>query len=267
MTADGSDQQATWSEIERETTSLIAAADGHGLTVRAVGSTGVRMHCPAAAAAMDSSQRRPKDIDLIGLSRQRVQLRRMLEDRGYEFDRDVLVAMEGRRFCCAHTATGIDLDVFFDRLEFCHTIDLSARMTELPTTIPVEDLLLQKLQVHELTDSDNLDAAILLAVHEVNEGSSVAAEQIDAGYVSSLLARDWGFHRTATVNLEKIEKAASEGRHNGLDGDALQRLGSGAVALRKAIEEAPKSRSWRLRARFGDRMQWWDDVNEREPTY
>lgn len=266
MTEDGADQQAAWSEIERETTLLIAAADNLGLTVRVVGSTGVRMHCPAATAAMDDSQRKPKDIDLIGLSRQRKQLRRMLEDRGYVFDRDVLVAMEGARFCCAHAATGIDLDVFFDRLEFCHTIDLSDRMRNLSTTIPVEDLLLQKLQVHELTDSDNLDAAILLAVHEV-VGGSAGAEQIDAGYVSSLLARDWGFYRTATENLEKIVNAASEGRLVGFEGDALQRLRGSAATLRKAIEEAPKSRTWRLRARVGDRMQWWDDVNERELTY
>lgn len=263
MTAGGSHQQATWSEIEQEARSLIAAADDHGLTVRVVGSTGIRMHCSAAAAAMDSTGRKPKDIDLIALSRQRKKLRRVLEARGYELDRDVLVAMEGARFCCAHTATGIDLDVFFDQLDFSHTIDLSDRMMELPTTIPVEDLLLQKLQVHELTDSDTLDAAILLAVHEVDEGSS-GAEQIDAGYVSSLLARDWGFHRTATENLEKIEKAASEGRLSGLDGDCLR---TRAGALRTAIDEAPKSRSWRLRARVGDRVQWWDDVNERELTY
>jgi hypothetical protein len=266
MTAGGSDQQATWSEIEQETNSLVAAADDAGLTLRVLGSTGIRMHCSAAAAAMDSSQRQPKDIDLIAVSRQRKKLRRLLEDRGYELDRDILVALEGARFCCTHTATDIDLDVFFDELEFCHTIDLSDRMTQLPTTIPVEDLLLQKLQVHELTDSDTLDAAILLAVHEVGEGSS-QSEQIDAGYMSSLLARDWGFHRSATENLEKIEKASSDGRLAGLDDDALQRLASRAATLRKAIEEAPKSRSWRLRARVGDRMQWWDDVNERELTY
>jgi hypothetical protein len=266
MTAGGSDQQATWSEIEQETNSLVAAADEEGLTLRAVGSTGIRMHCSAAAAAMDGSQRGPKDIDLIALSRQRKKLRRLLEARGYELDRDVLIAMEGARFCCTHTGTGIDLDVFFDSLKFCHKIDLSDRMTRLPTTIPVEDLLLQKLQVHELTDSDILDAGILLAVHEVGEGSS-ESEQIDAGYVSSLLARDWGFHRTATENLEKIEKAATGGRLAGFDGDALQRLASRAATLRKAIEEAPKSRSWRLRARVGDRMKWWDDVNERELTY
>jgi hypothetical protein len=39
------------------------------------------------------------------------------------------------------------------------------------------------------------------------------------------------------------------------------------VKLREAIDETQKSRGWRMRARVGERMQWWEDVSEREDTY
>jgi len=34
-----------------------------------------------------------------------------------------------------------------------------------------------------------------------------------------------------------------------------------------AVEAAPKTLGWRLRARVGERVQWWQDVDEREATY
>jgi hypothetical protein len=39
------------------------------------------------------------------------------------------------------------------------------------------------------------------------------------------------------------------------------------AALLEAIEAAPKSLKWRARARVGERVQWWQDVDERAVTY
>ncbi|MDF2739594.1 MAG: hypothetical protein K0S88_961, partial [Actinomycetia bacterium] len=38
-------------------------------------------------------------------------------------------------------------------------------------------------------------------------------------------------------------------------------------ALLAAIRDAPKSVRWRARARVGERMQWWQDVDDREAVY
>ena len=129
--------------------------------------------------------------------------------------------------------------------------------------MPVEDLLLQKLQIVRQTVTDRMDAAALLATHPVAPGPGAggpAGEAIDAGYVAGLLARDWGFHHDATANLAGLR-----------DGPAAN--GTGAVvaaridALLAAIEDAPKSVRWRARARVGERMQWWQDVDDREAVY
>jgi hypothetical protein len=44
-------------------------------------------------------------------------------------------------------------------------------------------------------------------------------------------------------------------------------VGERVDALLAAIEAVPKSVRWRARARVGERLQWWQDVDEREAVY
>lgn len=254
---------ASWPVIQAEAEELVASATEQGMTVRVVGSTGIRMHCTQALSAMDDVDRPPKDLDVVVRSGDRNGLRSMLEARGYVVDRDLLVAMEGRRFAFRHDGLDLDLDVFVERLQFCHTIELAGRWERHSTTIPIEDLLLQKLQVHELTGSDAIDAAIVLATHEV--GSAGDQERIDRDYVAGVLAGDWGFHRDATANLDRVREAA--GALVPLSPERVRRVNDAAAALGDAIQGARKGMGWRMRARVGERMQWWEDVSERVDTY
>ena len=254
---------ASWPAIQAEAVDLIASATEQGMTVRVVGSTGIRMHCAAAQTVMDDVERPAKDLDVVVRSGDRNRLRSMLEARGYVVDRDLLVAMEGQRFAFHHPGLELDLDVFVERLQFCHTIELGGRWERHATTIPIEDLLLQKLQVHELTGSDVIDAAIVLATHDV--GTAGDQERIDRDYLAGVLAGDWGFHRDATANLDRVSEAA--GRQVPLSPERVRRVNDGAGALREALEQARKMMAWRMRARVGERVQWWEDVSERVDTY
>jgi hypothetical protein len=251
----------SWALIQEQAMALVSGSTAAGLTVRIVGSTGIRLHCPDASETMDAVERPAKDIDVVVRQGDRGKLRDWLEQRGWVVDRDMLVAMEGARYAFHHPEAGLDLDVFVDKLEFCHTIALDGRWEQHATTLPIEDLLLQKLQVHDMTPSDVLDAAIVLATHDVAPGEG-HHEVIDCAYVAGLLARDWGFHRDATANLEHVRQAAET-----LAGDHAKRAQDGARKLRETIDSTQKSRGWRMRARVGERMQWWEDVSEREDTY
>jgi hypothetical protein len=254
---------ASWDEIHAEAADLVASATEQGMTVRVVGSTGIRMHCAEALMAMNDVERAAKDLDVVVRSGDRSRLRSMLEARGYVVDRDLLVAMEGQRFAFHHPERDLDLDVFVERLQFCHTIELDSRWEQHATTIPIEDLLLQKLQVHDLTACDVIDAAVVLATHDV--GTAGDEERIDRDYVAGVLAGDWGFHRDATANLDRVREAA--GRQVPLSAERVRRVNGAAVALAEAIAQARKTMAWRMRARVGERMQWWEDVNERVDTY
>jgi hypothetical protein len=254
---------ASWEEIQREANDLVATAAGLGATVRVVGSTGIRMHCAEASEIMDQIERPAKDLDLLVRSSGRAKLRSLLEQRGYVIDRDLLVAMEGQRFAFSHPERGVDVDVFVEKLEFCHTIELTGRWQLHPTTIPVEELLLQKLQVHVFTQCDAIDAAVLLASHAVGAGAD--PEEIDPRHVAFLLARDWGFHRDATANLMRVREASA--RDIPLPDDRVCRVNAAVDQLAEAIAREKKTMAWRMRARVGERVQWWEDVDERVETY
>ena len=255
----GQAPRPSWAAVHQAAVALVGEAAARGQVLRLVGSTGIRLHCPPAAAALDRLGRPAKDIDLVCRHEDRKGLRRLLEDRGWRVDRDLLVAMEGRRYAFSHPERGLELDVFVDRMEFCHTIELRDRLAARELTVPVEDLLLQKLQIVRQTVTDRMDAAALLATHPVGE-SGVPGEAIDPAYVAGLLARDWGFHHTATANLAALR---DEVTGNGSAATVRDRVD----ALLGAIEAAPKSVRWRARARVGERMQWWQDVDEREAVY
>jgi hypothetical protein len=253
---------ASWQDIQREARSLVASAAEVGATVRVVGSAGIRMHCAQASLIMDEIERPAKDLDLVVRASDRGRLRAMLEARGYQIDRDLLVAMEGMRYAFSHPESGVDVDVFVEKLEFCHTIELAGRWGLHATTIPLEDLLLQKLQVHEPTHSDLIDSAVLMASHSVGTGGT---EEIDPRYVSSVLGRDWGFHRDALTNLRRVMDSA--GGEVVLPADRVGRVRDVVSQLLEAINGAKKSMSWKMRAKVGERVQWWEDVDERKETY
>lgn len=274
-----------WDLLQREAVAIINDAARLDVTLRVVGSAGIRLHCRAPGPLMDRLGRPAKDIDFIVPQRHRKGMRRVLESRGYVVDRDLLIAMEGSRYSFAHRDSGTEIDVFVEKLDFCHTIELSGRLTRHPVTIPIEELLLQKLQIVQMTTTDVIDAGVLLATHEVGStgdgrpsaspadmpvgepGQAPEQETIDAGHVARLLARDWGFHHTATRNLGSVcEQLAPAGAADvGAEGN--QRAQDRVRRLLIAIETEPKSLAWRMRDKVGERKQWWQDVDDREATY
>lgn len=266
---------APWHQLQAEAVAIVTVAAAQGVTMRAVGSAGIRLHCSAPGPLMDRLGRPAKDIDFIVPQRHRKGMRRLLESRGYIADRDLLIAMEGARYSFEHPGDGIQIDVFVERLDFCHTIEVSGRLDRHPVTLPVDELLLSKLQVVEMTTTDLIDAAVLLATHEVSHdagGSDASSrpledETVDAGHIAGLLSRDWGFHHTATNNLERLRGDAGPSAARGMADSESARVQRRATQLLDAIEAAPKSLAWRMRARVGERKQWWQDVDDRRATY
>jgi hypothetical protein len=198
--------------------------------------------------------------------KQRKGMRRYLESRGYVIDRDLLIAMEGTRYSFRHAESGTDLDVFVERLNFCHTIEIRSRLHEHPITLPVEELMLAKLQIIEMTMTDVMDVGVILATHQVTEGSQ-DPEAIDGAHIAKLLAGDWGFHHTATRNLRRIAGLVGDSASIDIGTRENAQVGDGVQRLLAAIDAEPKSTRWRMRDKLGERKQWWQDVDEKEATY
>ncbi len=265
-----------WADLQAEAVTIVTEAGRAGITLRVVGSAGIRLHCSGPGPVMDLLNRPAKDIDFVVPEKHRKGMRRYLEERGYLIDRDLLIAMEGTRYSFRHAEHGTDIDVFVERLDFCHTIEVASRLHRHPVTLPVEELLLQKLQIVELTMTDMMDIAVVLATHHVSAGQDGTgqagaagdeAETIDGGHIARIFARDWGFHHTATRNLARIRQVVGHDAGIDISAQANGRVHDGVTALLAAIEAEPKSRGWRIRDRIGERKQWWQDVDDKEATY
>jgi hypothetical protein len=103
---------------------------------------------------------------------------------------------------------------------------------------------LEKLQIHDITEKDFKDVIVQLLEHEF--GSCEDHEQIDAKYVSQVLADDWGFYNDAHNNFEKIMDFVDVFELIG--NEEMKQAKEKILQLIGIIEEKPKTGTWEKRA-------------------
>ncbi|MGH7417430.1 MAG: hypothetical protein ACREKB_06610, partial [Candidatus Rokuibacteriota bacterium] len=140
--------------LENEIGQIVDTLDDRDIPLRVLGSLGVSLHCPSSAALVPAFERAYADIDVVGYRRDVGAVSNLLGSLGYVEDREVAMTSEGRRGLYDHPTTGIHIDVFFDRLEFCHQIPLDGRLEQDRPTIPLAELLLSKLQIVKINEKD-----------------------------------------------------------------------------------------------------------------
>lgn len=235
---------------------MAAAAAGADLPLRLLGGAAVCLH--AESARRPPLRRRYGDLDFAGPSRRRRDIDRLFGALGYQPDARFNTLNGARRLLYLDSGNARQVDVFLDELRMCHVIDLRRRLALDGPCLAPADLLLTKLQIVEINRKDLVDAIALLLDHPVAEHD---LETINAGYVGGLTADDWGLYRTLWLNTEKVRAATRE-----LAVDAT--LVSHRLAqLWDAIEAQPKSLRWRLRARVGDRVPWYELPEEVRQPY
>jgi hypothetical protein len=140
------------------------------------------------------------------------------------------------------------LDVFVGAFSMCHVLELDARLPLESPALTATDLLLTKLQIVELNAKDAHDASVLLAEHTIEHGDG---DRIDINYLQQLTGDDWGLWRTVTATLDHLAEL-----HPTVADKCHQ--------LSEAVRSGPKSRRFKLRARVGERLRWYELPEETE---
>ena len=185
-------------------------------------------------------------------------MQKLFESLGYEGDRRFNTLNGHQRLLYLEGVNGRQIDVFIDRMKMCHVIELANRLGHDGPTLTPADLLLSKLQVYEVNMKDLVDTTALLLDHPIADHDEDA---INAAYLAGLTSEDWGLHRTLQLNSGRVRDASRE-----LDVDAglvNQRLDE----LWARIDAQPKSLKWKLRARVGDRISWYQLPEEVRQPY
>jgi hypothetical protein len=239
----------TLPDLLAEAERLLFLADDRGVPLRLLGGVAIRLR--AGDRCPDALVRPYGDLDLAAGKGSSRTLGRLLVEAGYEADREFNALRGKERLLFYDLPNGRKLDVFVGSFSMCHKIPLGNRLETDRQTIPLAELLLTKLQVVELNEKDVTDALALLATHELanRDGGTINADRIAA-----LCGSDWGLWRTFTSNLTECRARVVDY----LDGEVGLDVSDRTDALLARIEAQPKSRGWRLRARVGERVRWYE---------
>lgn len=238
---------------------LIDLAESGGLQLRLMGGLAFHAVVPGWRAPVERSRR---DIDLATRSQDRRGVAELLARAGYEADRQYNALYGHKQLYFVDTRRGRPVDVLVDRLEMCHTFEFADRLRVERHTLPLADLLLSKLQVVKINRKDLLDALILLQSRPLGDDE---AGVVNVRRITDLTSSDWGWWRTVTGNLDRLaafvrdELATDE---LATDDPPPHDPVAQVSALSAAIDAAPKSLGWKVRARLGDRLRWYEEPEE-----
>jgi hypothetical protein len=252
---------SAWPEFVAEAKAVIAAANERGLHLRLLGALAVIEQCPNGMWLLEKTNRVLTDLDFMGYDREIRDVETMFREMGYEVLGGRGVTMDvwvGRRIFHDPGGGRRRVDVFLDRLDFCHPIELKGRLEREAVTIPLTDILLEKLQIVEINEKDLKDLVVLLLEHPVTDTEEPGA--FDAGYVVDLLTKDWGFSYTVSLNLARIRRYMETIPE--LADDHRATVSARIDDLWGRVEAAPKSLKWKMRARVGPSRKWYREVGE-----
>lgn len=217
------------------------------LPARLLGGLAIYLRCPSAHR--EPLARPYNDLDAAVPQRKAVDLEKRLPALGWEPDK-AFNALQGN-VRLLFRKQGVDLDVFVGVFEQCHKLNLEPRLDRHPVTLSLADLLLTKLQVVQINRKDLTDGLALLLDHPVGEGGD--PEEIDLRTIREVTANDWGWYTTVSDNLEKLLATGNEL----LPEEERQIVAERLATIREAMERAPKSLGWKMRAKIGRRVPWY----------
>jgi hypothetical protein len=265
--ADASRPIRTLADPLAEALRLIGLADARGLQVRLMGGLAFHAQAPTWTARIDRDGR---DLDLATRNRDRKTFVELLIAEGYTPDKQYNALYGHKQLYFVDMPRRRPVDILVDKLEMCHQFEFGGRLGATHPTLPLAELLMSKLQVVKINRKDVLDALILLSEHPLGDadGTGEADDKramINLRRILELTSSDWGWWRTTTGNLEKLLAfLAGDITPAELDVGRPLRFDpiDQVVALRAAIDAGPKSTKWKLRARVGERIPWYEEPEE-----
>ena len=234
---------------------IVARGDALGITLRLVG--GLAIWVRSTPETRRALGREYGDLDFVSDRATPKAITGLLESLGYSGE-SRFNAVHGERRLLFNASDGsLKIDVFRERFEMCHTLDLRKRLALDPLALSAADLTLTKLQVVNITRKDLLDLYMLILDHPIQSGDEPNVLNVDR--VTDLCAGDWGWYTTVIDSLETATRLAPE-IIDSVEWQAT--VAERLEQLRVSVVSAPKSRGWRLRSRLGRRIPWHESPEE-----
>jgi hypothetical protein len=239
-------------DVVSEGQRLLACAGEADVPLRLLGGVAIKLRAPGEL--LPAFQRTYGDLDFVTAKKGASRAAELFRNEGYE-PHVAFNALHGKeRLLFFDVDHDRQVDIFVGAFAMSHKIPLDVRLEVDPVSIPLAELLLTKLQIAQLNEKDIRDALALLEGHPVGDADG---ETVNAGRIAALCAADWGLWRTITGNLDTCCALAP-----GYDVPNRAEVEARLQELLSRIEAEPKTRSWRLRAKIGERKRWYELPDE-----
>jgi hypothetical protein len=234
----------TLESVAEEGVRLATAARDEELPLRLLGGVAVWCHCPSARVT--PLMRTYGDADFVGRAGDRKRITAFMEEQGYEADRMFNALHGASRLNFHDPIRDRPVDILLDRFAMAHELDLRDSVSPDGLTISLADLLMTKLQVVSINEKDVRDLLALLVDH------GLGPEDIELARILAATRNDWGLEHTMHRSLTTLGEMAGD---FGLTPEQSALVGA-------APHAAPKGAKWKMRARVGERVKWYEEPEE-----
>jgi hypothetical protein len=241
----------TLESVAEEGVRLATAAHDAGLSLRLLGGVAVWWHCPSARTA--PLARSYGDADFTGAAREGKRISAFMAEHGYEPDKMFNALHGASRLNFHDPARDRPVDVLLDRFVMAHELDLRDSVSADGRTIALADLLMTKLQVVSINEKDVRDLTALLMDH------GFTGDDIDLARILDVTRTDWGLEHTMHRSLATLGEMVGS---FGLKAEQVHTLTAHIAELSTVLHAAPKSTKWKMRARVGERVKWYEEPEE-----
>jgi hypothetical protein len=236
---------------------IVEAAQQAGVIMRVMGPLALHYYFPDMVDLYAKLERLGEryftDIDYAAYGKSAGKMKGFMEGIGYECDLGTLMSSGKTRHIYYGGAVPM-IDVFFDKLDYCHEVNYKDRLELDDYCVTLADIMLQKLQIWEINDKDLKDIEYLFVTAEIGEDDH---KKMNQTYVAQRLADDWGFWYTATTNLGRVKEHADTVA--ALSPEQKAKVKQVADQMLARIESEPKTKGWNKRAKKGASKIWYND--------
>ncbi len=192
-----------------------------------------------------------KDIDLFSYSTEKERLKNLLIKIGYE---PAVQSPVSSFYMNVFYKNDLKLEVVYDSLRYCHDIEINKYDFRDQYTLNLSDLLLSKLQIVQLSETDIYDLWVLLFRLFKMEKQE---QKKEIQSLISVLSINWEFYYTVKMNINKLmDKKSSE-----IFIIKYAEMNYFLKNLENEIEQCTKSLAWKLRSIVGTKLKWYKEIN------
>ena len=244
-----------------EAKTLVEEAGKKGLTLRVMGGMAIYMHSRDYETLWKDLARLGAkaftDIDFVAYGKHRNELMEFVISKGYKTDPRFLYQFGKSRHIFFGGRVPM-VEIFYDQLAMNHTVPYAGRLEKDSPTVPLGELMMQKLQIVNINEKDFKDLVVLLRAHDVGENDDQKVNINVFDFVD--MFNDWGWSHTATTNLAKLKAKLAE--YPQLSDEDRTVVSQRIDRLLKHIEAKPKSFRWKMRAKIGTKTMWYNPVDD-----